>query len=259
MGDSSKQRLAFDFLLNHYQSGSAFTKADFRVATGWSGASVGTYFSKQYRQFLEGAGGDSYRVNAAFKAFTTWDAFRSHVTQVRPLSVRQNLTLYFNQRLTPFDRYLVEGTIFGVLGKDTDCRMTDYHDHGDSAVVRLEAKNINDLIAIAEALWNRVWEQQEAQQKALVRQSSLWNSDIRDGLSRLVGLADHLELWARKHDVPEMFQDMAAEHRRKKDLALVRTWPQKLLGAAVNAARAKLGDELVDAAGDQITRLASRE
>ena len=42
------------------------------------------------------------------------------------LGEQDGLSLYFNTRLTPIDRFLVDGVIFGLLGKNTDCRVVEF-------------------------------------------------------------------------------------------------------------------------------------
>jgi hypothetical protein len=73
---------------------------------------------------------------------------------------KEGLVLYFNTKLTFFDQFLVNGVIFGVLGRDTDCRVIDFKELNDAALVRLQASRISDLVCVAEALHKRVWEQQ---------------------------------------------------------------------------------------------------
>jgi len=75
---------------------------------------------------------------------------------------QEGLTLHFNTKITAFDRYLVDGVIFGTLGPDTDCQVVRFEQHEDAAIVRLQAKEPADLERVANALWDRVWEDIEA-------------------------------------------------------------------------------------------------
>jgi hypothetical protein len=107
--------------------------------------------------------------------------------------VSEGLTLYFDTRLTPFHRYLLDGTIFGVLGKDTDCRIVQFEERGTAAVVRLMASRRADLDAVAEALYLKVWEAQTA--PPLVRLAGALQGDaVREGLSEIRQHLDRITL-----------------------------------------------------------------
>jgi hypothetical protein len=80
------QRHVYDFLVERFKSQAAFTKADLEAVTTWKGQSFDTYWSKQFKQFVYPACGNTFRVSDAFRPFATWDAFRRHVTQVRRVS-----------------------------------------------------------------------------------------------------------------------------------------------------------------------------
>jgi TIR domain len=108
-------------------------------------------------------------------------------------TVSEGLTLYFDTRLTPFHRCLLDGTIFGVLGKDTDCRIVQFEERGTTAVVRLTANRRADLDAVAEALYLRVWEAQKAH--SLMRLASALQGDaIRECLSEIRRHLDRMTL-----------------------------------------------------------------
>jgi hypothetical protein len=62
---------------------STSNRGRFRDAGHWEKpGTLNTYFSKQYKPFLEKVG-DKYRVSEAFRNYVTWRKFRQHVTQVR--------------------------------------------------------------------------------------------------------------------------------------------------------------------------------
>lgn len=109
--------------------------------------------------------------------------------QDRILGEREGLILSFWTRLSAFDRYLVEGAIVGVLGRNTDCQIEEFRNLEHSAVVRLTASRRSDLERVAEALHERVWEMQHQQQKTqLVRvQETIQSPVVREGLSNLMG------------------------------------------------------------------------
>lgn len=105
----------------------------------------------------------------------------------------EGLTLYFDTRLTPFDRYLLDGTIFGVLGKDTDCRVVQFEERGAAAVVRLSAGRRADLEAVTEALYRKVWEAQK--ESSLVRMAGALQGDaMREGLAEMRRHLDRMTL-----------------------------------------------------------------
>ena len=54
------------------------------------------------------------------------------------------LTMWFSTRLTPFDRFLVDGVIFGVLGRDTNCRVVEFREREGAATLRLMADDLKD-------------------------------------------------------------------------------------------------------------------
>lgn len=82
---TKNQKLAFDFLLERFQSQDTFTRLDFFDAIpGWSASSRRTYWSKQIKHFLIDIGRGRYRVTEAFRPYATWSSFRKHIaTQVR--------------------------------------------------------------------------------------------------------------------------------------------------------------------------------
>ena len=108
----------------------------------------------------------------------------------------EGLTIYFNTAITPFDQFLINGVIFGVLGQQTNCHVVEFREDGDKAIVRLQAENQTDLETVADALYHRVWDaQQRAQKQALVRMGELLRVDsIGPALSRLVDGIEDIKL-----------------------------------------------------------------
>lgn len=82
--------------------------------------------------------------------------------RVRLLAVREGLTLYFRTRLDRLDRVLVDTTIVGVLGKDTDCELADFSNSAERAVVRLTSPRREDLERVAEAIYRKAWEEEQS-------------------------------------------------------------------------------------------------
>lgn len=125
--------------------------------------------------------------------------------------IGEGLTLYFDTRLTPFDRFLVDGVIFAVLGRDTDCRVVEFEERGEMALVRLKARRRQDLEAVAEAFYRSVWaEQEKAQTQILMRLSSALQSHaIREGLSEL---RTHLERMTLTPEAKDYLEDQGRQH-----------------------------------------------
>jgi hypothetical protein len=91
------QRAAFDFLFDKYKSQEIFTREQFQKATGFSDVSFRTYLSKQFRGLLIEVDDKSYRVNLAFRQYSTWPKFRDNVvTQNRRLTRKYLPTCYPN-------------------------------------------------------------------------------------------------------------------------------------------------------------------
>ena len=84
MLDTTTQRRAFDFLLDHFRTQEPFTKNEFHDAVPeWSKSSLDTYWSKQIKRLLARAGQNQFRVTEAFRPYANWDSFRKHIaTQV---------------------------------------------------------------------------------------------------------------------------------------------------------------------------------
>lgn len=136
---------------------------------------------------------------------TGLDVFSEEV-RAQLLGAQEGLTLYFNAQLVAWDRYLVDGVIFGVLGKETDCQVTEFRNLKDRnvAVVRLVARRREDLEQVAEALYRRIWEQEQEQQTALFRLVSLaQGTEVREGLSDLMSRRlERMELREKDSLVP---------------------------------------------------------
>ena len=153
------------------------------------------------------------------------------------------LTLYFSTRLSFFDRFMVEGVMFTVLGKDTTCRVVEFKEVGDDgAVVRLDGAPREELEAVAEALWNRIWEvEQESQLRALAVATQGLQVDVRAGLSDLVDRMEKIALRLPSDTAKERLDDLGDDYILDKDRnQYVRTWGQKAAKRIGTAAVKKL-------------------
>ncbi len=163
----------------------------------------------------------------------------------------EGLTLYFNARLNPFDRFLVDGVVFGVLGRDTDCRVVLFEERGESAIVRLQAARREDLETVADALWDRVWEQVEkAQQTAVMTLAKGLVLQLQPGLSDLRDRLDRIELRLPGAEAKEMLDDHGEEYWREKNLKQIRSWPERVARAIGKKAAQKVGDEVAEVLAD---------
>lgn len=94
------QRRALIFLRDHLQSQLPFTKNEFSVATAWAGATLNTYWSKQFKPFIVPVGANQFRVSESFRPFLTWKKFQRHVTQNRHVAAdyqrieREHVVIY---------------------------------------------------------------------------------------------------------------------------------------------------------------------
>ena len=92
MADDTTQRAAHKFFAERVHTLEPFTKEDLLNATGWSVSALNTYWSKQFRGFIEDLGSGTYRVRERFRQFLDWRKFRALVTQVKTLPPIYNPT-----------------------------------------------------------------------------------------------------------------------------------------------------------------------
>ena len=100
--ESIQQKRAFEFLFAKFKTQETFNKEEFRKATGWSGVTFDTYWSKQYETLLRPESDNQYRVSEVFRRFITWEKFRTHITQNRRISVDYTILTYDNVILFDF-------------------------------------------------------------------------------------------------------------------------------------------------------------
>ncbi len=89
---------------------------------------------------------------------------------IEQLGSPRGLMLCFTSEMGVIDRLLVDAIIYSVLGRDSLCRIAELAERGGSTTVRLECPVVDELIAVAEALYNRVWELQERAQRTTLAQ-----------------------------------------------------------------------------------------
>jgi hypothetical protein len=166
------------------------------------------------------------------------------------LGQEEGLTLYFDKRISGFDRFLIDGVILGVLGRKTTCHVGEFRESKAASIVRITGADRGSLSRVADALFERAWEQQEATaEKTLARLGALYNLDqMAPLLSRLAARIEKMELRLPSSGAQEMSEDQAEEFIRAKDLRLVQTWPQKAARVALRALGSKILGEVDDRA-----------
>lgn len=88
------QRRALIFLREHLQTQMPFTRTEFSQATGWTGVTLRTYWSKQFKRFFHEFAPRQFRVTEAFRPYITWKKFQQHVTQNRQIAADYNRLEY---------------------------------------------------------------------------------------------------------------------------------------------------------------------
>ena len=94
MPDEHNQMAVFEFFKERYRLQKPFTKQDVAAATNWSTTSFNTYWSKQFKRLVVPVDDVSFRVSESFRPYSTWEAFRTLVTQVRRVSSDYTSILY---------------------------------------------------------------------------------------------------------------------------------------------------------------------
>jgi uncharacterized protein YjbI with pentapeptide repeats len=120
----------------------------------------------------------------------------------RTLQERQGLSLHFKTRLSSIDRLVVEAVVVAFQERNpaSDVRVVEFSETDDSSMVRLMASNAADLVFLAVAVYQRVWETQAPESPAddlgmgqeIVAVSS---RKMLSQLSWLVSRGDVFELW----------------------------------------------------------------
>jgi hypothetical protein len=168
------------------------------------------------------------------------------MSSVAPSDDFEGLTLFLSTTLIEWDRMSLQGLIFAILGMETAVHIAEYVENGtgDSCRVRLSGGEPDDLVTVAEHLAASAWRTE--QKHALQAAGLLKINAVVASLDHISENLDKQELWAEQSGAREMLEDQAAEHIKNKDLALVRTWDNKLLRAALEVVKKKVGVEIED-------------
>ena len=104
MADETTQKAAHKFFTERLQTLQPFTKQELMDVTGWSEGSLDTYWSKQYKGFIEQVDPNTYRVRENFRRFVPWKKFRSLVTQVKSVPPSYAPTVF--EQVVAYEFYL---------------------------------------------------------------------------------------------------------------------------------------------------------
>jgi uncharacterized protein YjbI with pentapeptide repeats len=173
------------------------------------------------------------------------------------------LTLTFDTRLHRFDGTALDFLIAEVLGRDTDVTIeerSNVHAEGPS-FIRINGSCADDLIAVAEAFYDRVWRSAEAVVDERVQKAM--SSSIEVLLTRLDGMRDCLRKVEANvavlgdEDVQEAIMDKAQEHVAAKWKKTFQSRMQRIAEGLATGVPKKLigtflGETVADVAGDLV-------
>jgi len=95
MGDQSRQKKLYQFLVERLQDQAEFSREDAGTATGWQPSALKTYWSKQLKGYLrKNKATKKFKVRRSFARFGTFDDFQPLVTQNRNWVSRYTRSTY---------------------------------------------------------------------------------------------------------------------------------------------------------------------
>ena len=161
------------------------------------------------------------------------DAFPVEVRRL--VDTESGLTLTFDSRLHRFDPTAFDAFIAQVLGPDTDVTIEERSniDAEGPSFIRINGNRAKDLVTVAEAFYDRVWEtaQAAAEEAALVKAMS---SGFATLLGRLSHQRDHLIRIEEtvgilgNPEVREKLEDGGAAYVLAKDRRVLQTRVQRV-------------------------------
>lgn len=89
-GDPTSQRAAHRLFIDRLKDDRTFTKQEVMDVTGWDKSSADTYWSKQFKGFLDQVLG-GYRVRENFRPYISWRKFKTLATQVKVVVTEYNV------------------------------------------------------------------------------------------------------------------------------------------------------------------------
>jgi len=114
MPAQAKQKQAFEFLAEHFETGEPFARVDLQPGTDWTGSSIDTYWGQQFKPFVMAVAPieprrrsrhQRHRVTDAFRPYAKWTKFREHVTQVRRFT-STDYTQHVHDRVLIYEFYM---------------------------------------------------------------------------------------------------------------------------------------------------------
>lgn len=141
-----------------------------------------------------------------------------HAVRAAFAASTRGLTLTFDTRLHRFDATAFDALIAEVLGPDTDVTIEERSnlDAEGPAFIRINGARPEDLIAVAEAFYDRAWARAENAEDAALRRTMtamevLFGPRLDEMRDHLVRVEASTNLLAEE-DVREAIADKAAEH-----------------------------------------------
>jgi len=101
--DLTSQKAAHQFFIDRLKDDRTFTKEEVMAVTGWDKSSADTYWSKQFKGFLDSVPG-GYRVRENFRPYVNWRKFRTLATQVKVVVTEYKVEKF--SRIVCFEFYL---------------------------------------------------------------------------------------------------------------------------------------------------------
>jgi hypothetical protein len=209
---------------------------------------------------------DTYRLSA-------WDPQFLHAAVQRGLAVTgkvlfprdaqvilnggRGLLLTFDSRLHRFDATALDLLVLAVLGPETDVTIVERSPMGEDGPgwIRIDGLRAEDLIAVAEAFYDRVWETSREDRGEKVEMGLVLNllQDIRGKVDGLV---------INHPDVREMLAEQAEAHAHAPVAAALRTRFQRVGAAIAEEVKVRtvvplLGDAGTTALLDAVSGLAT--
>lgn len=118
------------------------------------------------------------------------------------IGTREGLLLCFDMRLAPIERFLIDGVILNVLGRDTDCRIVEFREQGNTMFIRLHSSRRADLEAVAEVLFSQVWQRHNRCGEQSLMRANFLGEKALEHLSVLLHRMERMELRLDQHEQP---------------------------------------------------------
>lgn len=164
------------------------------------------------------------------------------------------LTLTFDSRLHRFDPTAFDAFIAEVLGVDTDVTIEERSniDSEGPAYIRINGSSVEDLVAVAEAFYDRVWRGAEATENGLLPRGTALLVRRLDGLRDTLAEVRETVGILGNPDVQETLEDQGAAHILAKDKKLLQTRFQRIAGGVAREVKRRTVKEVIDAVQGEV-------